>query len=70
MMTVGVGIGNTQKWGKGSFSINTSYVNSAPYLEAIPDRNTYNKPIQSANGEMVYRYKVNDSDLFETVWSV
>lgn len=64
-MTVGVGVGNTQKWDKGSFSINTSYINLAPYLEAIPDRNTYKKPIQSANGEMVYRYKVNDSDLLK-----
>jgi outer membrane cobalamin receptor len=64
-MTVGVGVGNTQKWEKGSFSINTSYINLAPYLEVIRDRNTYNKPIQSANGEMVYRYKVNDSDLIK-----
>lgn len=65
LMTVGLGIGNTQKWDKGSFSINTSYINLAPYLEAFPDRNTWKKPIQSANGEMVYRYKVNDSDLIK-----
>lgn len=64
-MTVGLAVGNTQKWDKGSFSINTSYINLAPYLEAFPDRNTYNKPIQSGNGEMVYRYKVNDSDLIK-----
>jgi len=64
-MSVGVGVGNTQKWEKSSFSINTSYINLAPYLEAIPDRNEWINPFQSANGEMVYRYKVNDSDLLK-----
>lgn len=65
LMTVGVGVGNTQKWERSSFSINTSYINLAPYLEAIPDRNEWVSPFQSANGEMVYRYKVNDSDLLK-----
>ncbi|MEQ6124661.1 TonB-dependent receptor [Pseudotenacibaculum sp. MALMAid0570] len=64
-MTVGIGVGNTQKWEKGSFSINTSYINLAPYLEAFPDRNTWNKPIQSANGEMVYRYKLPNDGLIK-----
>lgn len=65
LMTVGLGVGNTQKWDKGSFSINTSYINLAPYLEVFNDRNTWNKPYQGASGEMVYRYKVNDSDLIK-----
>lgn len=65
LMTVGVGVGNTQKWNKSSFSINTSYINLAPYLELIPDRNEWIKPVQSASGEMVYRYKVNDTDLLK-----
>tara|TARA_R110001632_G_scaffold231685_1_gene370715 strand:- start:5138 stop:7294 length:2157 start_codon:yes stop_codon:yes gene_type:complete len=65
LMTVGVGVGNTQKWDKGSFSINTSYINLAPYLELFKDRNTWNKPYQGGSGEMVYRYKVNDSDLIK-----
>lgn len=64
-MTVGVGVGNTQKWDKGSFSINTSYINLSPYLEAIPDRNTWNKPIQSATGEMIYRYKMPNYGLLK-----
>ena len=65
LMTVGLGVGNTQKWEKSSFSINTSYINLAPYLEAIPDRNEWINPFQSASGEMVYRYKVNDTDLLK-----
>jgi outer membrane cobalamin receptor len=64
-MTVGVGVGNTQKWEKSSFSINTSYINLAPYLEAFPDRNTWNKPIQAASGEMVYRYKLKNDGLLK-----
>lgn len=64
-MTVGLSAGNTQKWEKGSFSINTSYINLAPYLEAIPDRNTWKKPIQSANGEMVSRHKLKNDGLIK-----
>ena len=64
-MTVGVGVGNTQKWEKGSFSMNTSYINLAPYLEVFPDRNTWNKPIQSATGEMVYRHKLPNDQLIK-----
>ncbi len=65
LMTVGVGVGNTQKWDKGSFSINTSYINLAPYLEVFPDRNTWNKPIQAASGEMVYRHKLKEDGLIK-----
>lgn len=65
LMTVGVGVGNTQKWDKGSFSINTSYINLAPYLEIFPDRNTWNKPIQAASGEMVYRHKLKEDGLIK-----
>ena len=64
-MTVGLGIGNTQKWEKNSFSINTSYINLAPYLEAFPDRNTWNKPYQSLNGEMVFRHEFKDESLLK-----
>ena len=64
-MTVGLGAGNTQKWEKSSFSFNTSYINLAPYQEAFPDRNTWNKPIQSANGEMVYRRKLKNDGLLK-----
>ena len=64
-MTVGLGAGNTQIWDKNSFSINTSYINLAPYLEAFPDRNTWNKPYQSLNGEMVFRHEFKDESLLK-----
>jgi hypothetical protein len=62
-MTVGLGIGNTQKWGENSFSVNTSYINLAPYLEVFKDRNTWEKPYQSLNGEMVFRHKFKDDSM-------
>ncbi len=65
LMTVGVGVGNTQIWGKNSLSINTSYINLAPYQEAFPDRNTWNKPVQAASGEMVYRYRTKNDALLK-----
>ena len=64
-MTVGLGAENTQKWDKNSFSINTSYINLAPYLEAFPDRNKWNKPYQSLSGEMVFRHEFKDASLLK-----
>ncbi|WP_394773973.1 carboxypeptidase-like regulatory domain-containing protein [Flavobacterium sp.] len=56
LMTVGLGIGNTQKWKKSSFSINTNYVNLAPYQAVVPQNVDWNNPYQSIGGEAVYRY--------------
>ncbi|MEP6804000.1 MAG: TonB-dependent receptor [Flavobacterium sp.] len=56
LMTVGLGVGNTQKWKKSSFSINTNYVNLAPYQAVIPQNVDWNSPYQSIGGEAVYRY--------------
>ncbi len=55
IMTLGGGIGNTQKWDKSSLSANASYINLAPYIALLPDRNKWDKPFQSASGEAVYR---------------
>ncbi|MGQ7944798.1 TonB-dependent receptor [Flavobacterium sp. WC2509] len=56
LMTVGLGIGNTQKWGKNSLSVNTAYINLAPYQAVIPQNVEWNSPYQSLSGETVYRY--------------
>ncbi|NHM07952.1 TonB-dependent receptor [Flavobacterium sp. CYK-4] len=60
LMTVGLGIGNTQKWKKSSLSVNTTYIDLAPYQVAIPQNVDWNKPFQSLSGESVYRYSFNN----------
>jgi outer membrane cobalamin receptor len=55
-MTVGLGFGNAQKWDKSSFSINTSYLNLAPYQTLMPDNINWIQPYQSFGGESVYRH--------------
>lgn len=65
LMSVGLGLGNTQIWGRNSFSINTSYINLAPYQQAFPDRNTWEKPVQALSGEMVYRYQFKNESLLK-----
>ncbi|MFK8059332.1 MAG: TonB-dependent receptor, partial [Polaribacter sp.] len=65
LMTVGLGVGNTQKWEKSSFTFNTSYINLAPYLAIFKDRNTWNKPYQSLSGEMVFRQKFKDDSMLK-----
>ena len=57
LMTVGLGLGNTQIWDKSSLSVNASYINLAPYIAVIPDRNEWEKPFESFGAESVYRRK-------------
>jgi outer membrane receptor for ferrienterochelin and colicin len=64
-MTVGLGVGNTKKWDNNSFSINTSYINLAPYLDVFPDRNNWKKPYQTLSGEMVFRHKFKDESMLK-----
>lgn len=59
LMTVGLGVGNTQKWNKSSLSVNTAYINLEPYQAAFPQEVDWNKPFQGASGEAVYRYQFN-----------
>ncbi len=63
LMTVGLGIGNTQKWKKSSLSVNANYINLAPYQAAIPQNVDWNSPFQSVSGETVYRYNFNNGIL-------
>ncbi|RKS92406.1 outer membrane cobalamin receptor [Flavobacterium limicola] len=63
LMTVGLGIGNTQKWAKSSLSVNANYINLAPYQAAIPQNVDWNSPFQSLSGETVYRYNFNNGIL-------
>ena len=63
LMTVGLGIGNTQKWKKSSLSVNANYLNLAPYQALIPQNADWNSPFQSLSGETVYRYNFNNGIL-------
>jgi len=55
IMSVGVTLGNTQKWKKSSLSVNGSYINLAPYVALFPDRNDWDKPFEAFSGETVFR---------------
>ncbi|MGB5943917.1 MAG: carboxypeptidase-like regulatory domain-containing protein [Leeuwenhoekiella sp.] len=55
LMTVGGGIGHTKKWDKSSLSINTSYLNLAPYFAVFSGRNEWYKPFETFAGESVFR---------------
>lgn len=63
LMTVGLGLGHTQKWDKSSLSVNLSYINLEPYQWMVPQDVDWNKPYQSLSGETVYRYKFNSGML-------
>lgn len=65
LMSLGLGLGNTQKWEKSSLSVNASYIDLAPYQAMIPQAVDWNKAYQSIAGEAVYRYQFN-SGLLKT----
>ncbi len=60
IMSVGGGLGHTEKWEKSSLSLNASYINLAPYIAILPDRNNWQKPFETASGEAVFRQKIGD----------
>ncbi|AFL81642.1 outer membrane cobalamin receptor protein [Aequorivita sublithincola DSM 14238] len=60
IMTVGAGLGHTEKWEKSSLSLNASYINLAPYIAILPDRNDWHKPFETASGEAVFRQRIGD----------
>lgn len=59
LMSVGGGVGHTEIWGDESLSINTSYINLAPYEALIPSNRgaQWNSPFESVSGEAVFRSK-------------
>lgn len=63
LMTVGLGLGNIQKWEKSSLSFNAAYLNLEPYQWLVPQDVDWNRPYQSLSGETVYRYKFNSGML-------
>ncbi|HDZ04785.1 hypothetical protein LCGC14_0198360 [marine sediment metagenome] len=65
IMSVGVGLGNTQKWKNSSLSLNISYINLTPYQKIYSDDNDWHKPVASLSGEAVYRYKFNNDALLK-----
>ncbi|MBO6881723.1 TonB-dependent receptor [Winogradskyella sp.] len=63
IMTVGAALGNTQKWKKSSLSFNATYINLAPYLAIFKDRNDWETPYQGAQGETVFRQRLENGML-------
>ncbi len=63
IMSVGGGVGHTEIWGDESLSLNTSYINLAPYQYLVPaDQGArWNKPYESISGEAVFRSKKEKS---------
>ena len=60
IMSLGGGLGHTRKWEKSSLSLNVSYINLAPYIAVLPDRNDWEKPFETASGEAVFRQEIRN----------
>ncbi len=66
VMSVGGGVGHTEIWGDASLSLNTQYINLAPYEGLIPSTQgvRWREPYESLAGESVFRWK-NERGLFK-----
>lgn len=66
IMSVGGGLGHTEIWGNQSLSVNTSYINLAPYEALIPSNQgmRWNSPYESIAGEAVFR-SIGDNSIFK-----
>ena len=60
LMTVGVGVGHTQKWGNQSLSVSGSYIDLSPYTWLVPSKADWISPYAGFSGEAVYRYKTKN----------
>ena len=61
LMTLGAGLGHTEKWENQSLSLNSSYINLAPYLWLYPGRLENVRPFQGLSGEAIYRRQMKDA---------
>lgn len=56
IMSLGLGLSNSQKWKNSSLAFDASYINLAPYQAIVKQNLDWNKAPQSITGESVYRY--------------
>lgn len=63
IMSVGLTLGNTQKWDNSSLSLNGAYINLSPYNEIFSDRNDWHKPYRGFSSEAVYRHRFENGIL-------
>jgi len=63
LMSVGAGVGHTQKWDNQSISVSASYFDLSPYTWLVPSRADWVDPYSGFSGEAVYRYKTKNGIL-------
>lgn len=70
LMSVGLGLARTQRWGNRSLSVSGSYTNLSPYFAVVPQRINWIAAPQSAGGELIYRQKTAGEGMFKVYTSV
>jgi len=66
LMTVGLGLGHTQKGNKHSVSFSGSYIDLTPYYLLANSRLDWEVPYRGISAEAVYRYKLSETGLFKS----
>lgn len=65
LMSIGAEANNTQRWDKSSLTLSGSYMNFAPYNKIFNTSIDWEKPVEAANGSVIYRYKPSSTGMFK-----
>ncbi len=65
LMTVGGGLSHTQRWERTSLAVSTDYTNLGPYMNLVPQNIEWEKPVQSVNGQVIFRQKTSETGIFK-----
>jgi hypothetical protein len=65
LMSIGAEANNTQRWNKSSLTLSGSYMNLAPYNKLFNNTIDWEKPVEAANGSVIYRYKPSSTGILK-----
>jgi len=65
LMSVGLGLGHTQRWENSSLAVSADYTNLAPYVGLVDQNIEWEKPVISKNGQVIFRHKTSETGLFK-----
>lgn len=69
LMSIGTELNVTEAWKNNSLSITGSYINMAPYYNAINTKYDWEKPTESGSGSIIYRHKTKKNGMLKAYFT-
>ncbi len=65
LMSVGASVARAERWDNSSLSVSGGYTNLAPYTALVKQNIDWLKPVQSFDGQVIYRKKTSETGIFK-----